>query len=98
VRLLADASLRPFIHPRQYESIVPLDANLLNRRRGDPPFAGQHLHQAPYTLNARVLAVPVHNGAVTDHVVDHDQAACMRQVKRPFEVFGNRFFVGVDEE
>ena len=60
-------------HDRENETIVPLAADCLNGRRGNPSVASDALHGTPHSLYADVLGVRVDHFAVSHYIVDDDE-------------------------
>ena len=64
----------------------------------DTGFAAEQGQELADALNVGVGGVDVQDGAITNHVVDHDQGSRTREFQGPLKIGGIIFFVGVDED
>src|ERR1700730_12272495 len=86
---------------REYESVVALVADRLDRGRAEERLGGEQVVEAAHPLHAAVLAPGLARGLddrpAADDVVGHDQRAGTRQLQRPLQVARVVGLVGVDE-
>jgi hypothetical protein len=80
---------------REDEAVVALDADRLERGRGDIRPGGQLLEQPPRADDVRPLVVAVDDRPAAHHVVDDHDRPGTTEAHRPVEVVGVRRLVGV---
>ena len=80
------------------ETVISLAAHGLDDRGADARLRGQQLVEAAHALDVGIVAVRVGHRAMSNDIVDNDEAAPAGESQGPVEVRRNILLVGIDED